>query len=122
MIVHLSKGKIIIEKKNTEIIQYPFILANRNPNILFIQILDLDKRAILNSLVNILPNINTAENIRQKAIKVDDHGSMLMFFKIKLEKYTVLLVAIKIDKTNVTSLPNSSTRPLLYPITPLKSM
>ena len=122
MIVHLSKGKILIVQKNTEIIQYPFILANKNPNILFIQILDLDKRGILNSLVNILPNINTAENIRQKAIKVDDHGSMLMFFKIKLEKYTVLLVAIKIDKTNVTSLPNSSTRPLLYPMTPLKSM
>ena len=121
MIVHLSKGKILIVQKNTEIIQYPFILANKNPNILFIQILDLDKRAILNSLVNILPNINTAENNRQKAIKVDDHDSMLMFFKIKLEKYTVLLVAIKIDKTNVTSLPNSSTRPLLYPITPLKS-
>jgi len=122
MIVHLSKGKILIIQKNTEIIQYPLILAKKKPNILFIQILDLDKSAILNNLVNILPNIKTAENIRQKAIKVDNHGSMLMLFKIKLEKYTVLLVAIKIDKTNVNSLPNSSTSPLLYPITPLKSM
>ena len=48
------------------------------PNILSIQMFDRDKSAILKSLVTILPQSRTTQNITQKDIKVDCQGGTVM--------------------------------------------
>ena len=83
------------------------------PSILSIQIFDLDNNAILNNLVSTLPISKKIEKIIQKDIKVDPHGSILIYSRKKLDNSTVLLVAIKIDSTSPSNRPNSSTNPLL---------